>query len=78
MHAQLAQLTDLVKLTDLTAILPGKPHISTIRRYVAEGVRGHRLQTVRVGGRRFVSPEAINEFIKATNDVELPAAKDLS
>jgi hypothetical protein len=53
------------KLLDLTAaaqILPGRPNVSTLWRWSARGVRGVKLETCVVGGKRFTSHEALARF----------------
>jgi hypothetical protein len=45
--------------------LPGKPHPATIWRWYRHGLRGQRLETVVVGGRRFTSREALARFVEA-------------
>ncbi|MBX3437201.1 MAG: DUF1580 domain-containing protein [Planctomycetaceae bacterium] len=42
------------------------PNISTLHRWRLHGVRGHKLETVLVGGRRFTSDEALERFIART------------
>jgi hypothetical protein len=58
--------TRLLSLREATQLLPGRPHISTLHRWRLRGVRGIRLETVRVGGRRFVSTDALAKFIDET------------
>lgn len=43
-------------------------HPATLHRWARGGARGHRLETVCVGGRRFTSKEALWRFIRAIND----------
>jgi hypothetical protein len=50
-------------LTKAAADVPGRPHISTLMRWALRGVKGVRLETVVIGGRRFTSLEAIQRFI---------------
>ena len=63
-------------LTSAARSLPKPPHISTVWRWVNRGVRGTRLETVVVGGRRYTSREAIARFVAATtasaNGEQLP------
>lgn len=40
----------------------GRPHVSTIWRWINRGIRGVKLETVMVGGRRFTSREALERF----------------
>lgn len=48
------------------AHIPGRPHVSTVWRWVLYGVRGIRLETFVVGTQRFTTLEAIERFIAAT------------
>ena len=57
----------VISLTEATKRLPGRPHLSTIWRWFARGVRGQKLETVIVGGRRYTSVEAIDRFVAATS-----------
>ncbi len=50
-------------LTQATKDVPGNPHVSTLIRWWRRGVRGIRLETIVVGGRRFTSLEAIQRFV---------------
>ncbi len=55
-------LDDLVPLEHATKLLPGSVHKSTLFRWQSRGVRGVRLATVRIGGRRYVSRDALERF----------------
>ena len=44
-----------------------RPHIATLYRWAKHGVRGVRLETVKVGGRVCTSVEALGRFIEETN-----------
>lgn len=61
---------DLLSLREACAALPGRPHISTIHRWRLRGVRGVRLETILVGGRRFTSRTAIADFIARASGTE--------
>jgi hypothetical protein len=52
----------LISTTQATREVPGRPHVSTVWRWINRGVRGVKLETVMVGGRRFTSREAIARF----------------
>ena len=54
--------------------VPGQPHVSTLHRWRLRGVRGIRLETLLIGGKRFSSREAITRFIVALNASDAPAA----
>ena len=63
----LISLTEtLVSPTKATHHMPGRPHVSTVWRYMARGCRGVRLESIVCGGRRFTSVEAIERFVTAT------------
>jgi hypothetical protein len=49
----------LLSLTEAASLLPGRPHLSSLHRWRLRGVRGVKLETVLVGGRRFTSHEAL-------------------
>lgn len=57
---------ELIALTDVADHLPRrggrKVNYSTIFRWVQRGIRGKRLETVRMGGCRFTSKAALNRF----------------
>lgn len=55
-------LDDLLPFRKAASILPGRPDISTLHRWRTKGVRGIRLATVRIGGRRYVSRDALVKF----------------
>jgi len=54
----------LKPLSRASADVPGNPHCSTLIRWALRGVRGIKLESVVVGGRRFTSVEAIRRFIQ--------------
>lgn len=62
----------VLSLTEAAKIAPGRPHLATIWRWCQRGVRGVKLETIVVGGRRFTTTEALERFIartKATSGV---------
>ena len=58
-------IESLLTLREAAAQLHGRPHISTIARWVSRGVRGVHLETVRIGGRTYTSTEALSRFAAA-------------
>ena len=56
----------LIPIKDVPKHCPGRPHVSTVWRWVQRGIRGNRLETILWGGRRFCSREAIQRFVEAT------------
>jgi hypothetical protein len=60
----------LLPLSELAKLIPardGRPiRVGTVRQWTLRGVRGVRLEAVRVGGRKMVSREALRRFVEAT------------
>jgi hypothetical protein len=54
-------------LSQVTRIVPGNPHVATLHRWRLRGVKGVKLETVLVGGRRFTSVEALARFTERLN-----------
>jgi len=57
---------DLMPVSGVPKILTTRPHVSSCWRWVYVGVRGIRLETVIVGGRRYTSREAVDRFVSQT------------
>ena len=55
-------------LTEASREIPGRPHITTMMRWSLRGIRGIKLETILIGGRRFTSEEAIERFIERLSD----------
>lgn len=58
---------DAIPLTKAPDFIPGRPNISTCWRWATHGVRGVKLATVIIGGRRFVTMAALEEFLSRLN-----------
>ena len=56
----------LLSLSQAAKSLPGRPHLSTIFRWHLRGVKGIRLETCCIGGKRFTSVEALKRFSDET------------
>jgi hypothetical protein len=54
-----------VLLTEAGEHIVGHPSVNTIRRWAGRGVRGVRLRTWLIGGRRYTSVEAVAQFVAA-------------
>lgn len=56
---------EFLTLAEATRVVPGRPTIGTLWRWITRGIRGGevRLDSMCVGGRRFVTRQAINEFL---------------
>ena len=61
---------ELLTLTEVAKRLPTRPHSSTIFCWTQIGVRGQKLCTVLVGGRRMVSSRSLHEFLDALNGTQ--------
>jgi len=61
----------LLTLQQVACKFPGRSgrgvSLSCVWRWVTRGRRGHRLETILVGGRRYSSEEAVMRFIRALN-----------
>ncbi len=62
-----ASAVEYLSLSQATRELPGRPHVSTLHRWRLSGVRGVKLRTCLVGGRRFTTRDWLAEFIDATS-----------
>jgi hypothetical protein len=72
-------LTDLLTLSEVSRLLPGRPHPSTIWRWRRKGIGGVKLRTVRIGGRTYVQRHALEEFIEAmTRASDVPQTRERS
>jgi uncharacterized protein DUF1580 len=64
----------LIPLNAAASLIPGCPHKQTLHRWRIHGVRGRKLETVLVGGRVFVSREAITRFMSDASAVQEAAS----
>ncbi len=58
---------DLISIKQAAKLIPTRPHIATIWRWIEHGCRGHKLQSWLVGGQRFTSRDAIEDFFAKLN-----------
>lgn len=64
-----------ILLADAAKLLPNRPHLSTLWRWFQRGVKGHRLETLVVGGKRYTSREALQRFAdRLTTSTAAPIA----
>lgn len=56
----------IITLADAAKFIPSRPNLSTVWRWRNRGVRGVKLETVLLGGRRMTSREALSRFFAAT------------
>lgn len=69
----------VLTLTKAAGILPhrrrgSRPHVATLYRWAQRGLRGVRLETLRVGGTLCTSVEALQRFFDALGDDPASAA----
>ncbi|HTQ40768.1 MAG TPA: DUF1580 domain-containing protein [Pirellulales bacterium] len=55
----------LLTFPDAARLLPGNVHVSTLHRWRLRGIKGIKLETAVVGGRRYTSREALSQFSAA-------------
>jgi hypothetical protein len=67
-------LHELLSLSAAADLLPNQPHVSTLWRWCLRGIKGVRLRTVFVGGRRYTTPAYLIEFVSRLSGpcVEVP------
>ena len=58
----------LLSLSEAAELLPNRPHVSTLWRWCRRGVKGVRLQTVIVGGRRYTTAPFLSDFVAQLTD----------
>ncbi len=58
---------ELITVTQAAKSIPTRPHIATVWRWIERGCRGHRLQSWLIGGQRYTSLAAIEEFLQRIN-----------
>ena len=56
----------VLSMKGAAASLPHHPHVSTVYRWHLYGIRGIKLETVLIGGKRFTSEQALQRFCEAT------------
>jgi len=72
----------LITLKQAARQLPGNVHLSTLHRWRMRGVKGVKLETLMIGGRRYTSVEALSRFFERTTqaadgEVAKPRAAEL-
>ena len=54
-----------ISLREASNLLPSKPHINTLRRWILKGARGRKLDARLIGGRWFTTEASLQEFLDA-------------
>ncbi len=62
----------LIPIKQVCKMFPGRAgngiSLASVWRWVLHGRRGHKLETIIVGGERYTSREAVRRFLAALND----------
>ncbi len=61
------EIGDLMPLSQIASQLKSRPHVATLARWTTRGIRGVRLESCLVGGRRCTSLQAVRRFIASTS-----------
>jgi hypothetical protein len=57
---------DMFPISDVPKRLKSRPHIATCWRWIHQGCRGVKLETVSIGARRYTSQAALQRFVERT------------
>ncbi len=57
---------DLIGMKEVPPTLPTRVHIATVWRWANRGIRGVKLETIRLGGKTLTSQQALTRFIEQT------------
>lgn len=73
-------IDDLIPVAKLREMLPSrrpgrKLNYATIWRWAKHGVRGRKLEIVKIGGAVYVTPEALERFANGDGDTTAPARR---
>ena len=69
-------LAEITKLDILPHRRQGKrPNVSTLYRWAKQGIKGIRLETIRVGGTLCTSTQAVQRFIEASTETDEACCK---
>ena len=52
----------VIPIADAPSYIPGHPSLATVWRWVLNGTRAGKLDSILIGGRRFTSAEAVQRF----------------
>lgn len=56
----------ILSIADAARRLPGRPHLSTVWRWITTGTRYGKLESIVIGGQRYTSAEAIQRFAESS------------
>jgi hypothetical protein len=63
-------MPNYLSIRDACAILPGRPHFNTVRRWMFQGCNGIKLRSVRFGQKRLTTGQWCAEFVTAVYALE--------
>ena len=58
-----------LSFAEAAKLVPGRPHLSTLHRWRLRGIRGIRLTTCMIGGRRMVTRRQLREFFVSISGI---------
>jgi hypothetical protein len=58
-------------INEVSKLLPGRPNVSTIWRWINKGCRGQQLATIRIGGINYIAKAELERFLSAINDKQV-------
>ncbi len=65
---------ELLSVAEAAKILPGRPNVATVWRWISRGCKGIRLEVFRSGGRTYTSRQALERFsARLSGQAESPA-----
>lgn len=59
------KISDSYTMREAARMIPGQPHVATLRRWARKGVYGTSLKTFRLGRREFVHAAELERFLHA-------------
>ena len=65
-----ASVTELIRLEQVSSVLPNRPHRSTVFRWAKKGRFGIRLRVVSMGGTRCTTERWLMEFFEAVEHAQ--------
>ena len=57
---------DLITMNEAAKAVPGGVHLGTLYRWAEGGIKGVKLETVKIGSKRRTSVQALHRFLKRT------------
>jgi hypothetical protein len=60
----------LLTLAEAARSLPGRVHVSSLWRWARRGIKGVKLESIAIGGRRFTSIESLQRFADQLSEID--------